>query len=89
MSPLAPERVRIRGEVARHVAEVLIREPEQFAKMEIGEVLKSIPYVTRERARRWLARAGVNPMRLGSELTYEQRGSLALTLAIFARNPSV
>lgn len=86
---LRVDRLALRRHGARHVARVLLVEHEQFAEMEIGQVLRGIPYVTRERARRWLAHAAVNPMRLGSELTEQQRQSLITELVIFSRNPSV
>jgi hypothetical protein len=74
---LRQDRLATRSIVSRHVARVLIAEPEQWADWTVYEVLNRIPYVSRARISRFCAKTGLNPLRLGSELSPGQRLLLA------------
>lgn len=82
------DRCFVRSVTAKHTADVLVNQPEQFHGLEVGDVLTRIPYVTRVRAGRWLARAGVNPWRPAEQLTERERALIAGQLVLFSRNPS-
>lgn len=100
--PLAPrrerrlheDRLRIRREVALHVARVLLAEPEQFEYLTLADVLRQVPYVLPSHVRRICnygpARnprlASVDPLLLGSELDSDQRLYLANRLLAFAKD---
>ena len=81
------DRLRIRGEVALHVARVLLMEPEQFAAWTVYAVLRQMPYVTHERAVSWLGACRIDGLRLGESLSLDERLKLVRTLADFAKGP--
>ena len=79
------DRIRIRGEVALHVARVWAVEPEQFADWTVYAVLRQMPYITHERAVELLCECRLDGLRLGSSLTPDERLGLIRVLMGFAR----
>lgn len=80
--------VRYRREGCRLAAMILLSEPERIGDEPISDFLRRIENLKLERIYEWLRRAGINPLRPGNQLRYQERQLLAGLLVQYSKGQS-